>query len=108
EQAYGRAHLRLLTVPAAGSLQVRETGTAAYSLVAGRDYSVIAVCDEGCDHPTLDFPAPAGAVLNETSSQERVATVKIRPRRAGEYAVRIRMGGCRSERCAYAIGLLGP
>jgi hypothetical protein len=76
------------------------------SLQAGRNYSIVAVCDEDCDDIDLLVISETGQPIGADLDLGADARVDIKPVWSGDYVVRVMAPGCiRSPACAFAIGI---
>jgi len=87
------------------SLDASESENQFVTLGGGADYAIIAVCDEDCDDIDLAIYGPSGSVVDEDVETDATPVLEINDARKGEYRVEVRMYGCSSEPCYYAMAL---
>ncbi len=88
-----------------GALDASETEDVWIDLRGGSEYAIVAVCDNDCDDIDLYIYDEDGDEVDSDVSVDDVPVLEIRPRRAGEYRVKVRMYNCETEPCYYAFGV---
>lgn len=88
---------------ALGLLFTEESQAVPLSLVAGREYAVIAVCDEDCGTLHLVLSRRGGYEVDADRGRGNVPVTRVVPERSGEYLARVVMAGCRESPCRFGL-----
>lgn len=89
------------------SLDDGESETFTIDVDGGKDYRMIALCDEDCDDIDIYLENVNGDVLDEDTSLNDAPIVSLTSKGESRYRLRVRMYSCSLEPCYFAIGVFG-
>lgn len=88
-----------------GSLNHDASESVIIPLRAGRQYAVLAVCDNDCTDLDLRLYNSDDKELAADIETDDAPVVTIAPERDGKYRLKITMAKCTSSPCFYGVGL---
>lgn len=89
------------------SLDDGESESFTIDVDGGKDYRMIALCDEDCDDIDIYLEDTNGNVLDEDISLNDAPIVSLTAKGESRYVLRVRMYSCSLEPCYFAIGVFG-
>ncbi|MCA9737059.1 MAG: caspase family protein [Gemmatimonadetes bacterium] len=90
-----------------GALAAGASRTHRIPLPHGGPWTLLAVCDDRCDDVDLEVRTPDGSRLGLDTSADALPLVQFVHEREGVDVV-VRMRGCLTSACRYAVGLYAP
>jgi len=89
------------------SLPEGESETFSLTLDAGRDYRMIALCDEDCSDIDVYLEDGAGNVLDEDVSLNDAPVVSLSSGKNTSFRLRVRIYSCSVEPCYFGVAIFG-
>lgn len=89
------------------SLSEGDSETFSLSLDAGRDYRMIALCDEDCTDIDVYLEDSAGNVLSEDVSLNDAPVVSVSTGKDRSFRLRVAMYSCSVEPCYFGVAIFG-
>lgn len=88
-----------------GSLREGESGVVTLTLIAGKTYALIGVCDNDCVDLDLHlYDASDNEVDSDTQTHD-APIVHVTPRETGSYRLKLVMTACKTSPCYYGMGV---
>jgi hypothetical protein len=88
-----------------GSLYQGEYGWAWVTLVRGRQYKIVGVCDSDCYDLDLALYSDSGVSIGTASQVDDLPTLTVRAPYTGSYKVRAPMANCTLGPCEYGLAV---
>lgn len=78
------------------------------TLVVGRDYRLVGVCDQDCADLDMKLYNKSGSLVASDTSTDDIPLVDVSPVAAGDYTLKVSMADCNNSRsgCYYGVTLL--
>ncbi|GGQ93578.1 hypothetical protein [Deinococcus ruber] len=78
--------------------------TITYTLVAGRTYKIVGVCDDDCTNLDLELRDNSGTLIDRDNADNKIPVVDVKVRRTGDFKLKVIMTGCASAGgCEYGV-----
>lgn len=88
-----------------GSLRDGESGVVTLTLLAGKTYALIGVCDNDCVDLDLHlYDASDNEVASDTQTHD-APIVHVTPRETGPYQLKVVMTACKTSPCYYGMAV---
>lgn len=88
-----------------GALEQSQEEDATFALEAGREYMMVAVCDEDCSDVDLRLLTPDRKEIDRDVERDDHPLVAVSAPANGTYIVRTIMAACKQAPCRYGVGL---
>jgi hypothetical protein len=88
-----------------GALEQDQEEDATFTLEAGRDYMMVAVCDEDCSDVDLRLLTPDRKEIDRDVERDDHPVVAVSVPASGTYTVRTIMAACKQAPCRYGVGV---
>lgn len=88
-----------------GSLNKDATESLTMSVRAGRQYAVLAVCDNDCADIDLHIYGENDKLIDSDVEGDDKPTLTVSPQADGKFRVKITMAQCTTSPCFYGVGL---
>jgi hypothetical protein len=75
----------------------------AVTLVAGKRYQILGLCDNACKDIDLWLLDPAGTVVDKDVANDDYPLVAAGPNSTARYMVEVKMNACTAPTCGYAL-----
>jgi hypothetical protein len=87
-----------------GKLGDSESDSWSFPLVAGREYFLMAACDEDCSDVDLDVSTGGNSIASDTATDD-IPVLTFVARESGLHVINVKMYECSSEPCFWGLGL---
>ncbi|ULH16104.1 hypothetical protein MF271_05610 [Deinococcus sp. KNUC1210] len=78
--------------------------TVTYTLVAGRTYKIVGVCDDDCTNLDLELRDTGGTLIDRDDADNKIPVVDVKVRRTGDFKLKVSMTGCANTGgCEYGV-----
>lgn len=88
-----------------GSLNNEAYESLTLSLRAGRQYAILAVCDNDCTDIDLRIYGPSEKEIDSDIEDDDKPVVMVSPDSDGKFRLKITMAKCSTSPCFYGVGL---
>lgn len=88
-----------------GGLAASGTDSWTFALAAGRQYMVIAACDNDCSDVDLVVKNEKGETVASDLSDDDVPVVIFKPEAEGRHTIEVKMYACSEEPCYFGFGI---
>lgn len=88
-----------------GSLDHEASEFLTLALRAGRQYALVAVCDNDCSDIDLRLYGPSDKELSADVEDDDKPVVTVAPTQDGKFRLKIIMAKCSTSPCFYGVGL---
>ena len=93
--------------PFAGGLIQGQSWNVPAQLVAGYEYRVLGVCDQGCRDLDIAVYDESGATIAQDNATDDHPVVAVTPGANGAFTIQAQMFQCTAQPCYYALVLYG-
>jgi hypothetical protein len=88
-----------------GSLDKDGSESLRFSLRGGREYALLAVCDDDCSNVDLRLYGENDKEIGASVGADGTPVITVKPEANGKFRLKISMVQCASSPCYYGVGL---
>jgi len=96
----------LPVIQRSGMLNTDEAASFQTTLMQGRYYTIVGVCDDDCSRLQLTLVKPGGSEIAKERNSESLPALHFTPETTLSYGIRVVMEGCRWNPCWYAVAVI--